>query len=127
MQDRPTVVGSPLRTSNHEAGEDITLQTGIDTKLRSLWLQAPHDVHLGYDDFWRLFGTQPIAVNFGEVSEAIFDITRLAETAGRASAVGQIGALSDLDNITVRIADVAANLAVLRDRLRDELRSSTFP
>src|ERR1700735_2166282 len=36
-------------------------------------------------------------------------------------------ALSDLDNIAVRIADVAADLAVLGDRLRDELRSATFP
>src|SRR3974390_3790543 len=39
----------------------------------------------------------------------------------------EVGALSDLDNISVRIADVAARLAVLGDRLRDELRSSTFP
>ncbi len=37
------------------------------------------------------------------------------------------GALPDLDNITVRIADVAAHLAVLGHRLRDELGSSTFP
>ena len=36
-------------------------------------------------------------------------------------------ALSDLDNITVRIADVAARLAVLVLWLRDELGSSTFP
>src|SRR5450755_1412067 len=41
--------------------------------------------------------------------------------------VREIGALSDLDNITVRIADVAARLAVLGDRLGDELGSSTFP
>ena len=41
--------------------------------------------------------------------------------------IREIGALSDLDNITVRIADVAANLAVLGNRLRDELGSSTFP
>src|ERR1700733_735900 len=46
---------------------------------------------------------------------------------GRASAVREVGALSDLDKISVRIADVAARLAVLGDRLRDELRSSTFP
>src|SRR6478752_5607287 len=45
----------------------------------------------------------------------------------RASAVLEVGALSDLDNISVRIADVAARLAVLGDRLRDELRSSAFP
>jgi hypothetical protein len=44
-----------------------------------------------------------------------------------ASAVCEIGALSDLDNISVRIADVAARLAVLGDRLRDELRSPTLP
>src|SRR6202140_5006200 len=46
---------------------------------------------------------------------------------GRASTVRKVGALSDLDDISVRIADVAARLAVLGDRLRDELRSSTFP
>jgi hypothetical protein len=37
------------------------------------------------------------------------------------------GALSDLDNITVRIADVAANLAVLGDRFREKLGSPAFP
>jgi len=46
---------------------------------------------------------------------------------GRALTVREIGALSDLDNITVRIADVAANFAILGDRLGDELSSSTFP
>ena len=46
---------------------------------------------------------------------------------GRALTVRELGALSDLDNITVRIADVAARLAVLGYRLRDELGSSTFP
>jgi hypothetical protein len=46
---------------------------------------------------------------------------------GRASTVLEVGALSDLDNISVRIADVAARLAVLGDRCRDELRSSAFP
>jgi len=45
----------------------------------------------------------------------------------RALTVGEIGALSDFDNVTVRIADVAADFAVLGDRLGDELRSSTFP
>ena len=47
--------------------------------------------------------------------------------AGRALTVGEIGALSDLDNITVRIADVAANLAILGDRFRDEFGSSALP
>jgi hypothetical protein len=46
---------------------------------------------------------------------------------GRALTVREGSALPDLDNITVRIADVAANLAVLGYRLRDELGSSTFP
>ena len=36
-------------------------------------------------------------------------------------------ALSDLDNVAVRIADVAANVVALFRRLRDELRSSIFP
>src|SRR3954447_1174336 len=41
--------------------------------------------------------------------------------------VCELGALPDLDNVTVRIADVAARLAILRDRLGDELGSSAFP
>jgi len=47
--------------------------------------------------------------------------------ATRALAVSEIGALPDLDDIAVRIADVAAYLAILGDRLRDELGSPTFP
>jgi len=43
------------------------------------------------------------------------------------SALSEVGALSHLDNVAVRIADVAANLIVLVLRLRDELDSSTFP
>jgi len=46
---------------------------------------------------------------------------------GRALAVGKIRALSDLDDVTIRIANVAANLAVFGDGLRDELGSPTFP
>src|SRR6202158_3426673 len=46
---------------------------------------------------------------------------------GGALTVRERGALSNLDNITVRIADVAANLAVFGYWLRDELGSSTFP
>src|ERR1700691_1009748 len=47
--------------------------------------------------------------------------------AGRALPVREVGALSDFDDIAVRIADVAAYLAVLGYRRRDELGSSTFP
>src|SRR5271169_1623759 len=39
----------------------------------------------------------------------------------------QRGALSDLDDVTIRIADVTAYLAILGDRLRDELGSPAFP
>ena len=46
---------------------------------------------------------------------------------GRALTVLEIGALSDLDDVSVWIADVAAYLAVLGDRFRDELRSPAFP
>lgn len=42
-------------------------------------------------------------------------------------AVSKIGALSDLDDIAIRIADVASDLAVLGDRRRDELGSPTLP
>src|ERR1700733_11328028 len=45
----------------------------------------------------------------------------------QALTVFEIGALSDLDNVAVRIADVAANLAVFGYGLGEELGSSTFP
>jgi hypothetical protein len=49
------------------------------------------------------------------------------EGPGGALTVDLVGALSDFDNIAVRIADVAADLAVLGDRRREELGPSTFP
>jgi hypothetical protein len=48
-------------------------------------------------------------------------------SADGALAVREIGALSDFDDITVRIADVTANLAVLGNRLGNELSASAFP
>jgi hypothetical protein len=51
----------------------------------------------------------------------------LGKVSRRSLTVLEGGALPDLDNVTVRIADVAANLAVLLLRLRDELGSSTSP
>jgi hypothetical protein len=45
----------------------------------------------------------------------------------QALTVDLIGALSGLDDITVRIADAAACLAVLMDRPGDEFGSSIFP
>jgi len=50
-----------------------------------------------------------------------------ASRPGGALTVREVGALSDFDDIAVGIADVAAYLPILRDRRRDELRSSTFP
>src|ERR1700733_3949228 len=47
-----------------------------------------------------------------------------ASRPGRALTVGKVGALSDFDDIAVRIADVTAYLAVLGYRRRDELGSS---
>src|SRR6202030_277413 len=58
----------------------------------------------------------------GRPSEAMY-----ASHPRRALTVREGGALSDLDNIAVGIADVAADLAVLGYWLRDELGSSTFP
>ena len=60
-------------------------------------------------------------------ADALQDGSLILAKGGRALAVREICALSDLDNVTVRIADVAANLAVLGYRFRDELSSSAFP
>src|SRR4051794_14280764 len=49
------------------------------------------------------------------------------ELSGRVLAVGQVSALSYFDNVTIRVANVAARLAVLWDRLGDELGSPAFP
>ena len=46
---------------------------------------------------------------------------------GRELTIREIGALPDFDDITVRIADVAAYLAVFGNRLRNELGPSAFP
>src|SRR5215831_15973507 len=55
-------------------------------------------------------------------------LTYLAFQSGTALAVGELRlALSDLDNVAVRIADVAAPLTVLVERLRDELGAPTLP
>ena len=55
------------------------------------------------------------------------DVDRLALASAPMSALRKANALSDLDDVTVRIADVAANLAVLGNRLRDELGPPTLP
>ena len=52
---------------------------------------------------------------------------RHASHPNRASAVSKVGALSDLDDIAVRIAHVATDFAVLGYGPGDELGSSTFP
>src|SRR5579862_6622000 len=76
------------------------------------------------------FGRSPTIVFPGAVktlTPSVFDAVGvvmcggLLEFAGPALTVLEGGALSDLDNITVRIADIAANLAVLGYWLRDEL------
>src|SRR6202142_256648 len=54
------------------------------------------------------------------VSLSSYDAPFYALCLSLALTVRKVGALSDLDNVTVRIADVAANLAVLRDRLGDK-------
>src|SRR5271154_2374218 len=84
----------------------------------------------------KAFGRSPTMVFPGAVktlTPSVFDAVGVVtcvvslSSQGRASTVLEGGALSDLDNITVRIADVAARLAVLGDRLGDEVGSSTFP
>ena len=63
-----------------------------------------------------------------QAAEADAPITVPTAFLGRASTVGEVRfALSDLDNIAVRITDVAARLAVFVLRFRDELGASAFP
>src|SRR4029077_13753655 len=64
------------------------------------------------------------APNFDPLADKLAESTSYPR---QALTVLEGGALSDLDNVTVRIADVAANLAVLRDRRREELGSPAFP
>src|ERR1700733_4685253 len=81
------------------------------------------------------FGRSPTITFPGAVktlTPSVFDVMGavmcvVSLSPGRTLTVLEGGALSDLDNIAVRIADVAANLAVLGDRRGDELGSSTFP
>jgi len=56
-----------------------------------------------------------------------FALKREGWALGHASTVRKICALTNLNDVAVRIADVAADLAVFGQRLRDELGSSTFP
>jgi len=60
-------------------------------------------------------------------SAALHRLLREANITGFCTEVGELGALSDLDNIAVRIADVATRLALFGYWFCDELRSSTFP
>ncbi len=69
---------------------------------------------------------KPKRLSFAQPASKALGLGRIRHP-GRASTVGEIGALSDFDDVAVRIADVAANLAVLWYRFRNELRSSTFP
>jgi hypothetical protein len=83
---------------------------------------------LGQRQNWQKHDDESI----GRTHPGLPDIGRIlgAESASdprRALTVLKAGALSHLDNVTVRIADVAANLAVLWYRRREELGSSTFP
>ncbi len=73
---------------------------------------------------WALAGTRHLP--FQEIPRKIPALPGRAFM-GRALTVSEVCALSDLDNISVRIADVAPGLAVLGDRRRDELRSPAFP
>jgi hypothetical protein len=60
-------------------------------------------------------------------AHAVAVVFRVGLVSSHTSTVREIGALTNLDDVAVRIADVAADLAVLGDRLRNELGSSTLP
>ncbi len=78
-----------------------------------------------------ILGIGGLYIGFDSNGEAVRSSIKFALKSAshpdRALTVDLVSALSDLDNIAVRIADVAANLAVLGYWFRDELRSSTFP
>ena len=69
-------------------------------------------------------GDNPITLRFDPHPSVL----KSASHARRASAGREVGALSDLDNVPVRIGDVAENLALLfLRRPGNELGSSTVP
>src|SRR5580704_6393782 len=75
------------------------------------------------------FGRSPVIVFPGDVNtlkSSLLDVIGAVMSAISLT-VSQIGALSDLDNIAVRIAHVAANLAVFGDRFGKEFGSPAFP
>ena len=83
-------------------------------------LRNPRDQRVDNAEYWFDIGTTN-ATKHTSVG------VKPASHPGRALTVLEGGALSDLDDITVRIADVAARLAVLWYRFRDELSASTLP
>ena len=81
---------------------------------------------------WRCFGSMALLREYGAASGAAnrelrFPMSQNRDMEHHGLTVGEIGTLPDFDDVTVRIADVAANLAVLGNRLGDEVGSSTFP
>src|SRR6202140_2482219 len=76
---------------------------------------------------WCSFRCQSEWLSKAQIWQKGDDVPQSAPYLRQALTVREGGALSDLDDVTVRIADVAANLAILGYWLRDELGSSTFP
>jgi hypothetical protein len=75
------------------------------------------------------FKVLPAAVDLYFLIQILRDLQSLFDyhKAGRALTIDLIGTLSDFDDVTVRISDVTADLAVLGYRFGDEFGSSTFP
>ncbi len=77
------------------------------------------------DNTWVGFNVPSAIKSAGHAPESV--TFKSASRPCRQLTVDLVGALSDLDDVAVRIADVAADLAVLGDRRREELGSTTFP
>jgi len=87
---------------------------------------AKFDLHLAVGDRCNRKQARPMSAP-SEPTAIVRQAFKLASRPGRALAIRKVGALPDFDNITVRIADVAAYLAIFGDRRGDELGSSTLP
>ena len=113
----------------------VTLSVPDPSHINSFMNFRVADIQACYK-LWKSRGaefiTPPIPKYYPDVvrCQPLYETRQALESAshpGRELAVGLIRALSHFDNVAVKIADVAANLAVFRNRLRDELSASTLP
>jgi hypothetical protein len=130
-QLRVAIVPRPRGGDWLEDELDQMKRAGVDVLVSMLQVDEAAELGLSSEaELWEIRGhdwTRYLSPRIAAIVTLSLYLLKKKDHPGRASTVCEVCALSDLDNISVRIADVAARLAVLGDRLRDELRSSTFP